>query len=197
MSSPSVSVQWPQRQSHGSQETSSAAKAPVTSKPHNISPQKLHFCSEGVSKCGNMKQHVREFPSKLPQNKCSKRCQANLRCRHLSTQSMSDTRRSLSRRHSGHSGEVATWVRKFVKDVSDFLSFPLKSRAQKPWGNLMFPDLPASNGKLAITYQWGVSVGQDSASSNLTSLSLTVESRIFQQKTEPQTLKRSSLESKG
>lgn len=145
MSSPSVSVQWPQRQSHGSQETSSAAKAPVTSKPHNISPQKLHFCSEGVSKCGNMKQHVREFPSKLPQNKCSKRCQANLRCRHLSTQSMSDTRRSLSRRHSG---EVATWVRKFVKDVSNFLSFPLKSRAQRPWGNLMFPDLPASNGEI-------------------------------------------------
>ena len=52
--------------------------------------------------------------------------QPDLRCRHLSTQSMSDTGRSLSRRHSG---EVATLLRKFVKDVSDFLSFPLKSRA--------------------------------------------------------------------
>ena len=123
---------------------------------HNISRKKMCFFSEGVSqplfftKCSNMKQHVKEFhqnqlkPNEIdsreycssPAFSISKCCalsstmivpsQPDLRCRHLSTQSMSDTGRSLSRRHSG---EVATLLRKFVRDVSDFLSFPLKSRA--------------------------------------------------------------------
>ncbi len=205
MSSPSASVQWPQRQSHGSRETSSAAKAPVTSKQHNISRKKLFFCSEGVSqplfftKCSNMKQHVKnsikinsnemrlilentavlqlfQSPNAAPFHP-PWLCQANLTCgAGIFPHSRWVTPGVLC------PGAIAEKLQRCFVNLSRMsvtsCHFHWSLEPKGPY-DVMLPDLPASNGKLAITYQWGVSVGHDSASSNLIDCR---ESRILQQK---------------